>query len=71
MNMYQSIPAASLPVLRGVSSASALAPSLWLEKTSVDKTWLETTGDRKHSAVRASRPAGTAKQARPPRGGPR
>ena len=56
--MYQTISTVSLPVFRGASSTRALAPSLW---------------DPKQTADRATRPAGngTAKQARPPRGGQR
>lgn len=62
MIMYQTISTASLPVFRGASSTRALTPS-------VDAlSW-----DRKQTAKRATRPAGngSAKQARPPRGGPR
>jgi hypothetical protein len=61
MNMYQTISTASLPVFRGASSSTrVLTPSSLL--------W-----DPKQIADRATRPAGngTAKQARPPRGGPR
>jgi hypothetical protein len=64
MNMYQIVPSASLPVFHGVSSSSrVLTPSLDA------LAW-----DRKQTVKRATRrPAGngTAKQARPPRGGPR
>lgn len=62
MNMYQIVPSVSLPVFHGVSSSRALSPSLDV------LSW-----DRKQTVKRATRPAGngTAKQARPPRGGPR
>jgi hypothetical protein len=62
--MYQTIPTASRPVFRGASPTRALTPS----SLSMLTPW-----DPKQIADRATRPAGngTAKQARPPRGGPR
>jgi len=63
VKMYQMIPSASLPVFHGASSSRVLTPSLDA------LNW-----DRKQTVKRATRrPAGngTAKQARPPRGGQR